>query len=465
MNRLGCKCNKADWCLGSLSVNQIDKKKSKINSLYHGDDGKLDKRVKKARLDEVIGTAVENSIKDNNINLTNTNQQVPLTFTETFYDEDKTTVQSFCEGCCAFFYDLPSRSFDRNKHEQKRIQILKSKMDIINRKYGYLPSVKKRKNVEEEGAFFPNILEARKYFNELKKRNLDHGFVSEFDMKEMCVPRSRPGSIECFRFLNEFFESNCDRPPNKTETICELPASTYSKLSIYKLYRKQCSILNGEDHQPISTSTFYRIWLLIFPNVKIIKYLSVAGKCKICAAIYRMEEECSSITQVKDLKLIKIYHRMTVQKCKNAYYRRRCLAQTQSEKYMSIISDGMQQEHSKLPYLANQTTCSSVVSQHIQGVKHHGFCKSMYRSYPHVVSGFNLNCHVILSEIFRRMKHCHDNGIMFPTELFIQVDGGSESTAKAMFGLCEYLIDEGIFRRVELSRLPVGHTHEVDISL
>ena len=29
-----------------------------------------------------------------------------------------------------------------------------------------------------------------------------------------------------------------------------------------------------------------------------------------------------------------------------------------------------------------------------------------------------------------------------------------------MFGLCEFLVEQKVFDRIELSRLPVGHTHE-----
>jgi hypothetical protein len=44
--------------------------------------------------------------------------------------------------------------------------------------------------------------------------------------------------------------------------------------------------------------------------------------------------------------------------------------------------------------------------------------------------------------------------------LFIQFDGGAENTAKEFYAFCEYLVRESIFDKVEVSRLPVGHTHE-----
>ena len=36
----------------------------------------------------------------------------------------------------------------------------------------------------------------------------------------------------------------------------------------------------------------------------------------------------------------------------------------------------------------------------------------------------------------------------------------SVPVAQAMFGLCELLVDHKVFDKIELNRLPVGHTHE-----
>ena len=41
-----------------------------------------------------------------------------------------------------------------------------------------------------------------------------------------------------------------------------------------------------------------------------------------------------------------------------------------------------------------------------------------------------------------------------------QVDGGCENTAKAALAMCELLVARRLTRRVVLTRLLVGHTHE-----
>lgn len=41
-----------------------------------------------------------------------------------------------------------------------------------------------------------------------------------------------------------------------------------------------------------------------------------------------------------------------------------------------------------------------------------------------------------------------------------QVDGGSENTAKAALAICELLVAKRLTRKIVLTRLLVGHTHE-----
>jgi hypothetical protein len=47
-----------------------------------------------------------------------------------------------------------------------------------------------------------------------------------------------------------------------------------------------------------------------------------------------------------------------------------------------------------------------------------------------------------------------------PPTLFIQIDGGKENANKYVLSICEMMIAAGLFKKIELTRLPVGHTHE-----
>jgi hypothetical protein len=100
------------------------------------------------------------------------------------------------------------------------------------------------------------------------------------------------------------------------------------------------------------------------------------------------------------------------------------------------------------------------VKQKIYGAKQHGISKTFYRFFPHVESGANMSSEVLLHEIERRMDYCLAHDKPFPRVLFLQIDGGSENTSKSFYALCEHLVREGVFDNIEVSRLPVGHTHE-----
>ena len=449
------KCsNKKRKCLGSLTHDQTQNKIATINGLHQNNAS-----IKQMRINDVILTGLKESLNNKSKTLKSTGDKISIEFKDTFYGNDNTKPEEavFCEGCFQYIYDIPSRSYDRAKHNAKEILLTKQKIDYIEQNYGKIIPRRKKKSVEEEGALFSNVLQAKAFFGKAQKEGLSKEFADARDLKLMCLPNSS-ASTELFHFLDEFFELNCDRPPNKTEDRCELPASTYSKKHIYDIYLMHHSV--EECPEPASIKTFYAMWNNLFPNVKIVKYLAVAGKCPICAEIYHMEEQSKTLQQLEDLKKIKIFHRLYVQKFKFGYYLRREKARRFREQYMSIISDGMQQEHCKSPYFANQKTSSNVVSQHIQGTIVHGFQKSLNRSLPHVLNGFNVNAHVVLSDIMDRLVYCEENEECFPRTLFLQVDGGAENTAKAMFGLCEFLVEQKVFSRIELSRLPVGHTHE-----
>ena len=105
--------------------------------------------------------------------------------------------------------------------------------------------------------------------------------------------------------------------------------------------------------------------------------------------------------------------------------RNRQKAQERPDLYMSLIIDGMAQDHCQLPYYAGcieliiftcrnfakilfqYFTClgknvetKQVVKQKIMGAKQHGFSRKFYRLFPHVQSGANVAIEVLLHEVF-----------------------------------------------------------------
>jgi hypothetical protein len=138
------------------------------------------------------------------------------------------------------------------------------------------------------------------------------------------------------------------------------------------------------------------------------------------------------------------------------YYSRRQEALLYPETVWSLIGDGMAQHHCQLPYLAGLKELDKL-TQHLQGVLCHGKLMRVYRTFHNINNGSNLGIHTFLLTLEYLM---HRNGGTLPDTVYYQIDGGSENSAKVMFGLAELFIAKRLLKQLVLTRLPVGHTHE-----
>ena len=153
------------------------------------------------------------------------------------------------------------------------------------------------------------------------------------------------------------------------------------------------------------------------------------------------------------------YHRMTYMGERIKYALRRQQAQEMPSLYCSMISDGMAQNHCELPWYGNQKSADRKLPQHLQGVLNHGRNFTVYRTFHNVRGGGNLSVHCLLSSI-EKMRNDPSQGGAIPDTLYLQIDGGAENTAKTMLGMCELLVARRIVKKIVLTRLPTGHSHE-----
>ncbi len=250
-----------------------------------------------------------------------------------------------------------------------------------------------------------------------------------------------------------------DYAPNRDNKI-ELPG-IYTKDSIYTIYHKHVTkAFAGDEHEPLSLSAFKRIWKNIFPNVTITKFCQVTGKCITCHSLYERQEIFRSERDLDSIKFFANIHKIMIEMEKETYVKKRQVAQENPELYMSLIIDGMSQDHCILPYFGNKKQANVTLKQKIIGAKQHGFARSFYRTYPHVSSGTNIAIQVLESEITKRMEHCKKTNTLMPQVLYLQIDGGPENTSKSFYAYIDQLLELGIFKQIDVCRLPVGHTHE-----
>lgn len=196
------------------------------------------------------------------------------------------------------------------------------------------------------------------------------------------------------------------------------------------------------------------MWRRCFDQVKIREYKQVTGKCFTCFKLTELRRNRKDSEGRSLATTLHAYHRTMYMNEKKSYYDRAYQAEAEPGKYVSLIADGMAQNHTRLPWLANMKEPFSL-QQHLQGIIDGGSEFVVYRTFHNVEGGSNLAIHCLLMQLERKQK----NGALPPT-VYIQVDGGSENANKCTLAMCELLVARRLCTKVVLTRLPVGHTHE-----
>ena len=97
------------------------------------------------------------------------------------------------------------------------------------------------------------------------------------------------------------------------------------------------------------------------------------------------------------------------------------------------------------------------------GVLVHGYGYHLYVADPSLSANanFNVDClHRTLRKMFDVLLDPNDPTLTeHPSELYVQVDGGSDNKARAFFAYCEWLVKTRVFDTVYVCFLLVGHTH------
>jgi hypothetical protein len=112
---------------------------------------------------------------------------------------------------------------------------------------------------------------------------------------------------------------------------------------------------------------------------------------------------------------------------------------------------------------ANGLSDAQQVKFKTTGVLVHGYGYYLYVADP-ALSGntnFNTEClHRTISRLFEDLLDPENTELTeWPSELYVQVDGGSDNKARTFFAYADWLVKSGRFDVVYISFLLVGHTH------
>jgi general stress protein 26 len=154
-------------------------------------------------------------------------------------------------------------------------------------------------------------------------------------------------------------------------------------------------------------------------------------------------------------------HLQEIKREKLCYYTHRSKARLNPQTYMSMIIDGADQSKYDLPFWCESSHASDETKRlkmHLYGVLVHGRRSYVFVSPDHEEQGQNstIQCiwEVIVDQYFA-------NGKKLPNVLFLQLDNTTkQNKGRFVMAFLSLLVHHGVFERIYVCFLPVGHTHE-----
>ena len=259
------------------------------------------------------------------------------------------------------------------------------------------------------------------------------------------------GPLMCSSWMQYYFGLVGDHPPN---TDSEIHLDQMPKEAVWQEYKFDMEMLG---HKPLTLDVFRKIWRHVYPYVKMRKYKTTCGHCNLCSLLGEKRREFRDRAGREEVTNLFALHRMSTMNERRTYYDRRLEAELNKGMFLSTISDGMQQNHCFLPWYGNQKMPALHIKQHLQGVMMHGHNMTVYRTFANVGGGCNL---AIQTWLLSLERHYYTHGKKLPPVLYHQIDGGPENANAEFLALCALLVACKLVKKVVLTRLPVGHTHE-----
>jgi hypothetical protein len=264
--------------------------------------------------------------------------------------------------------------------------------------------------------------------------------------------RSSICNQECFLWMQNYF-SLWESCPMSAKIHMDADV----KVRIHDQYVKE-TVKVSTAAPPLSVGKFVSLWKHAYPFVTINKVKRVCGKCWTCAYINELRQDKSNKQLMQAAKKLFIAHRNSMYMPERMEYRRRILhALNNPDSVMSMIVDAASGQHSAIPHYGSDQTFHGGLQQHVNGVLVHGVGCTLYRQAPTVPKCGSATVYILLKEL---EKWWINHGERFPEVLYIQIDGGGDNANRTMLAFCEYVVGKRMCKKVIITRLPVGHTHE-----
>ncbi|XP_063439429.1 uncharacterized protein LOC134720824 isoform X3 [Mytilus trossulus] len=262
--------------------------------------------------------------------------------------------------------------------------------------------------------------------------------------------RMKASSQSAMTWLHMYAIQFGEKLPNQEKIHlppCVTKKSIYSEMVEYQHDK-------GEP-EVISMSHFMLLWRTCLCHIAIPK-VSRFSKCNKCIKIKTKLSSTRSKTKKQELQRRREKHLKQQNMERRKYYKHIQKAKEQPEKYLSVIIDSMDQSKTQLPHFLYKSKFTGNMWKlrvHLIGVLLHGISTYGFFDlfeYPH-------SANLTISTLINILAGLED----IPPVLYLQMDNCyRENKNRFVFGFLSLLVELGVFKKVKVSFLMVGHTHE-----
>lgn len=255
-------------------------------------------------------------------------------------------------------------------------------------------------------------------------------------------------------FLERLADNTGDRMPDRREM--HLPF--FKRGEVYEHFKSDFTQLHNPN--PPSSTYFFQVWNKFCAHVKVRK-ISRFAKCARCEQLRNaLQEAVQKGMDTSSLKEQKRSHRLLIEMERREYKKKREQAMLHPDRYCSIIMDGADQSAFGLPHFMVKTkdVRGHSLKVKVVGVLDHGRPNRV--TFLTMTEEQETGANHIIETLHRVLSMRAKRGSL-PPELYIQLDNCTRENKNHFFlSYVEYLVAMGVFDRVEVGYLPVGHTHE-----
>ncbi len=266
---------------------------------------------------------------------------------------------------------------------------------------------------------------------------------------------SAPCRESIVSYLNRVAENTGDKMPDSNEQ--HLPF--YKKFEVYENFIEDFKKINPTGRVP-SKNYFLRTWKTSCKNIKIRKH-NRFSKCDICESLKdELRRAVARFEPTSHLLEQKRNHFRLIAAERQEYKSKRDKAIADPSSAWSLIIDGADQTAFGLPHFSSTTKAERghAIKVKLVGMLEHA-CENRLRLLTMTEEHQTGANHIV--ESLHRFLMDRSLYSQVPPTLYLQFDNCTRENKNRFFlSYVECLVRWRVFKQVEVSFLPVGHTHE-----